>query len=563
MPVRQDVASQAAREIRALRWGAVLTLLLALFGFVARLQILLDGMARPQSNNIFFRLYALYEKPFLLIVAITAIGLLCALAFRSAAAADTADRWQRLTAPRGRVLVTVTLVVTLGTLLATHLVMHAYPFSMDEFSADFQARIFAQGQYSATLPSTWRPFARGITPIFVAYDPAAASWFSAYLPIYAILKSPFLLLGLGTFLNPLLAGISIIALAGIARQLWPNERMRPWLAVCFLATSSQFIMMSGTQYSMPAHLCFNLLWLWMYLRGDDRSFGWALAIGMLALGLHNPFPHALFVAPFLVRLVRERRWARVGAAAGAYGAASLLWFLLIRVSYSHATGQWQGGLLGLFAVPTAAQLWLHGINLSLLLTWQAPLAGALAIAAMLELNKLESPLQDVAWGLLLTLAFYTLFPSHQGHGWGYRYAYQVIGNLALLAAAGSATLLRALGEIRGRRVLVASFIFAIVIELPLRIRDTESFVRPFAAGAEYVHSRTADVVLIHGDSIWYGRDLLRNDPFLRDGPVVMSATGLTPLGRAMLEREYPGRVVEIPDADLLRLGMTPWTNHSN
>src|SRR5689334_3266229 len=100
LPVRQEIADQSAGEARALRWGALITLLLALFGFVARLQMLIDGLARPQSNNIFYRLYALYEKPFLVLVAVAAVALMGAITLRPTEA-TAGRRSERLMAPAG------------------------------------------------------------------------------------------------------------------------------------------------------------------------------------------------------------------------------------------------------------------------------------------------------------------------------------------------------------------------------------------------------------------------------------------------------------------------------
>src|SRR5688572_33310947 len=91
-------------------------------------------------------------------------------------------------------------------------------------------------------------------------------------------------------------------------------------------------MTGGTGYSMPAHLALNLLWVWLYQRGDARSWGVALVVGVLALGLHNPIPHALFVGPFLIRLVRERRWERLVPALVVYAAGSALWLAWLRMA---------------------------------------------------------------------------------------------------------------------------------------------------------------------------------------------------------------------------------------
>ena len=543
----------------AVRIGIWVMVLVAMFGIVARLQIMVQGLARPMAANIFFRLYALYEMPFLLLLLGTAMAM--ALVMRASPHDTEAEyAWLvRVPPPRRRLVAMVALAIFVVTLLTTRWALHGYAFSMDEFSTDFQALIFAHGKLRVVLPSSWRPFAFGMTPVFIAFTAPDGAWFSAYLPVYSLLKAPFAALGAGTLLNPMLAALSIIAMGGVARRLWPTDPLRSWLAIALLATSSQFIVTSGTAYSMPAHLCLNLIWLWLYLRGDGRSWAGALIVGVLALGLHNPFPHALFVAPFLVRLARDRRWKRLAWAALAYGSASVLWFSWLRSGYQSASHG--GGLLDVFAMPNGSILWLHAINLSLLLTWQVPVFGLLVVAALVGPRRLESPFQDLAWGVLITLIFYMFFPTTQGHGWGYRYAYQVLGNLALLAAAGVTPLRAVIGRRRTTLALAGALVIALMVQLPLRLVDTEQFVRPFAAGAEYLRTRPADVVLVHGDSIWYGRDLVRNDPFLRGQPVMISAGALTDAGRAALERAHPGRIMDVSDSELLRLGMTRWANH--
>jgi hypothetical protein len=105
---------------------------------------------------------------------------------------------------------------------------------------------------------------------------------------------------------------------------------------------------------------------------------------------------------------------------------------------------------------------------------------------------------------------------------------------------------------------VASFATALVVQVPLRFWQGERFIRPYAAAYRHLASRPARVVLVYGDSIWYGRDLIRNDPYLRGQPVVLAARLLSREGRAKIEAAYPGQVVEVRDGELLRLGMTAW-----
>jgi hypothetical protein len=212
----------------------------------------------------------------------------------------------------------------------------------------------------------------------------------------------------------------------------------------------------------------------------------------------------------------------------------------------------------MFAWPSVLTVWLQGVNLSLLYTWHAPLLGALAFMAIMQARRLDPVQRDLAIGVMLTLGFYFFFPLTQGHGWGYRYAYQALGSLALLAAAGSTALVSAVGEKRTQALIAGSLGLALIVQVPLRFAQGERFIRPYAAAYRYVSTKSADVVLIRADSIWYGRDLIRNDPYLQGQPVVLATWMLRPEARAAIAGAHPGRVVEIKDAELLRLGLTRW-----
>ena len=63
-------------------------------------------------------------------------------------------------------------------------------------------------------------------------------------------------------------------------------------------------------------------------------------------------------------------------------------------------------------------------------------------------------------------------------------------------------------------------------------------------------------MIVHGDSVWYGDDLVRNDPYLAP-PIVLRRNSLAPGAITQIQRAFPGRVYELSDAELLRLGMTP------
>jgi hypothetical protein len=536
--------------------GLATTAAIGMFGFVARHDMLVWGLVRPGPVNVYFRLYALHEPvPLLLLLGWTLVAAIV-IAGR-VRTADGETRLERPEPPSARAVWAIALAVFAVAVWTWYRVHHAVLLTMDEFTSDFQARILARGKLEATLPVEWQPYVDALSPVFTAYQGLGGSWVSQYLPGYALLKTPFLLLGIGVLLNPLLAALSVVLVAAIARRLWPDEGLRPWVALGFFVTSSEVLMTSGTGYSMPAHLCLNLLWLWLYLRGDARSWGWALAVGVLALGLHNPVPHALFVAPFMIRLARERRWHRLGAAALAYGAGGAMWMAWLRMANPFARPD-GAGLLTMFAWPNRLAFWLQTTNLSLLLTWHAPLFGAMVLVGIARVRRLDSVLRDLALGVGLTLGFYLFFPLTQGHGWGYRYAYQVLGSLALLAAAGTPSLVAAAGARRAQWLLAASFALAALVQVPLRFVQGERFIRPYAAAYRHVLGRPGDVVFVHADSVWYGRDLIRNDPFLEGQPVVLNAGYLTPKMHDAIVAAHPGRVVDVSSSELLRLGVTRW-----
>src|SRR5262249_59348892 len=113
----------------------------------------------------FFFFFTSYERPHFLILGVFGIGVFLWALLRPAArgAAAVPDR-----RPGMRLVVVIALLVAVAAGAGTWLVCENYPFSMDEFAATFQARIFAHGRLEATLPEPWRRFAFALSPIFIS-----------------------------------------------------------------------------------------------------------------------------------------------------------------------------------------------------------------------------------------------------------------------------------------------------------------------------------------------------------------------------------------------------------
>jgi hypothetical protein len=529
--------------------------LLALFAALGPLivsRVGRPGVLNPGTGvNTFFEQYRRHEPVFLVITAAFAIAF--AVAARRAMPDETTDmsslgvsQWRL-----GRLGLVSALVLALAS-VGTTLVMHALPLSMDEYVAVFQSRIFASGQLRTTVPSTWQDFGWSLTPVFVAYDPIQHTWASQYLPVYSALRAIFVESGADRFVNPVLAALALPLAYACARRLWPEERWRAWLAAGFLASSSQLLFMSMTGYTMPAHLVVNLLWLYAFLRND--RIGWLAApiLGAVALGLHNPFPHALFVAPFLLLILLQRRWGWTVYFAAVYLLAIAGWYVWARSVQMGGQGT---SLFGLFQVPDLLMFAVQGLSLTVALSWQTPIL-ALALlwnaAAWRSLSIIERALFA---GILLSLAFFLFFPSTQGHGWGYRYTFAVLGNMALLGALGIDAIRKALGDTTVKRYLVASLALTAIVQWPVRAWQVEHYVRPFALAHEYVEHLDADVVIVDPTTSWYGIDLIRNDPELTNRPKILSAFYLRPPDRRFLLERFGDRVHLLEPAEIAQFGI--------
>jgi hypothetical protein len=390
--------------------------------------------------------------------------------------------------------------------------------------ADFQAQIFLRGKVSAEIPPQWVDAVRVIKPTYVDYLPATHSWKAAYLPVYAALRAIFQGLYLQSFLNPCFAALTVLALYGTARNIWPNEKQNALVAVLLLAASAQFLVMAMTAYSMPAHLALNTLWLWLYSRPDRRRFYLAPAVGVLAIGLHQPIVHALFVAPFLLRLVLMRKWRTVSIFGLIYLLGFVGWYAW-RLHYSPPFGP---GIAPFFRLWNPKMVVIQPMDLLLLIGWSALATPLLAALGFRRIFRPPPIVQDAAMSCLLTFGFYYFFIYDQGHGWGYRYFHGTLSCLILVAVAGWEALVEKAGERRAKNFLGASVAASLLIALPLRCYDAESFIRPFARASEAIHSMDAKVVGFDPRLAWYSADLIRNDPFLEDRPIVAALVHLWP-----------------------------------
>jgi hypothetical protein len=536
--VRRTIALSAALLVGLGAMGLVLAVL------VHRHPI---GQPEPNFDNVFYVLYGLHEPPLLAaFVLFTAFaGAYCG----RLTAAATGTGVEPVIPLRPGI---VAGIVGVAGWAGSRIILLDFPLAMDEYSAVFQSHVFAAGKLVAQVPVAWQEVVESITPRFVTYLPEHGAWLSGYLPVYAAMRALFVKLGAASLLNPMLGALSVAAIAAVGKQLWGGGAQ--WkLAVVLLANSSQFLITSMTTYSMPAHLLLSLCWLGLYLDGSR----WALItlpwVGVLALGLHNPFPHALFAVPFLLRLARTRGAGLIAYYAVVYGAGCVAWWLWLSHSQP-LTGAVAPDAL--FGFPGPRGIVTQLMSLSLMLSWQTPVFGLGLAVALLRWPRLTSHQKDMAAGVVLTFGFYLFFLLSQGHGWGYRYMYAVLGSAALLAAEGLAAVAGALGWRSVVRIVAVSAGITLVFQLPMRAMQVRRFVQPFAAATAFIRSVPAPVAALDTRAGWYGQDLLRNDPFLAE-PVIVntSSSTLTPERLDQLDARYAWQVRHIRPEELEQRGL--------
>jgi hypothetical protein len=430
------------------------------------------------------------------------------------------------------------------------IVQAGQPFSTDEILARFDATVFAEGKLVAPLPPEWRPYHHGMQPQFALPLAGHAYWISSYLPVNAAFLALASKVGAVTLMPPVWAGLGVLATFGVARRLWPERPQAALLAAVLLATSPQLLITAGTPYAMSAHLALNMTWLWLVLRGGRLGHGLAAVVALLATGLHQIVFHPLFAAPFVLNMWLERRWTAALWHTCAYAAIGLLWSaypVMLLQTYGAASLEAAkeqmgllGRILGLLGAYDPGAPGLMAKNLIRFVTWQNLLTAPLAFVALLPALRAGGVLRAMVLGVVLTILAVLVLLPYQGHGWGYRYLHGLQGSVCILAALGWMRLRegRAPAQSSGATALAVLMAVSVLVLLPLRAWQAQQMVHPYLLAQRAIRAIDAEVVIVNPATLWFGADLVRNDPFLRDGPVKMSALHITSARALELCRRY-------------------------
>lgn len=430
------------------------------------------------------------------------------------------------------VLVVAVLLAGL-TWAGAHAVMSDYPLTRDEHMATFDSVIFASGRLAERLPAEWAGFGQALVPAFLMETQGDALLVSGYLPVNAAARGAFGLIGDPALLNPLLAGIGLLLLWRIARDLLPESPAAQWLVLGGYAVSAQVLLTAMTSYAMTGHLALNLLWLALFLREKWWSHLLAMAVGMLAMGLHQFVFHPLFAAPFVLWLLLRRRWLPVAGYGAAYGAGLLLW-----LAWPGIVADWAGlppaqsapttlaGVVESRILPLITRIDPYTLplmlyNLLRLVTWNAAFVLPLLLALGPALRRRDPMVLALLGGVVLTLAAMAILLPYQGHGWGYRYLHGLIGSLCLLAGFGYREL-AAREAARSDGAALAMLAASALAIVPVALWWAQGFVRPHAALHRIISQTDADFVIVDDLAYPDAVDEVRNRADLSNRPLVFS-----------------------------------------
>lgn len=405
--------------------------------------------------------------------------------------------------------------------------LSGYDMSRDEQMATFDAMVYGQGKLVQPVPPFWQGNIEVLNTLFMSVQSGSVAWLSSYLPVNSAVRALFGAVSAPELANPTLAALGAVALWRCVERLWPGDKAALAIALLFYGMSAQVLVTSMTSYAMTGHLALNLVWLALFLREDRWGDAGAIAVAFLATGLHQPVPHPLFAAPFLLALgfANKRRGAAFVMAYALIGLFWLGWPQVIAPMLSVTggaaeaqNGDFIGRMVALFTHRDSLGLFETCANLLRFVAWQHVLAVPLALIGMMAARR-DRVAMGLVGGVALTVLFMAVVLPYQGHGFGYRYLHGLIGNVALLAVYGWKRLEAHRATLQP--VLLRTSLATVGLMLPLQAFFAHSFYAPYAEARMRILALEADYAVVPVSGVAFAGDLVFNPPELDQKPILL------------------------------------------
>jgi hypothetical protein len=443
-----------------------------------------------------------------------------------------------------RITTVVTATVALLALGAAF-IYHNDAFSMDEYAAVFQAKTFAAGRLTAQLPPSvvnWL-IPPGFNGAFLVASRTTGQAMEAYWPGFSLILAPFEFLGIPWLCNSTLAGITIFLVHRITLDITDDRRAAGW-AVLFTLASGAFAAYAISYYSMQAHLTANLLFVWLLLKPTPyRAFG-AGVVGSLALVLHNPLPHVLFGAPWIIAFARSKDQRRsFFALILGYLPLTILmgagWLYLREFVTAGNSGfnVISDNINAVFRLPDQSMIDIRVAEIVKMWIWAVPCLFLLAVLGRLRRGD-DRHVRLLTQSAVLTFVGYVFFIFDQGHGWGYRYFHSAWGVVPILAACGMTG--RPESNDRLAAFAGAAAMLNLVLVVPVQMMQIDSVI--VRHSAQLPAPRPGNNVYFVRDGGFYRADLVQSDPLLRDNDLILFSGGDV-LDAELMRQNWPTAVL--------------------
>ena len=431
-----------------------------------------------------------------------------------------------------------------------------YDLSRDEQMASFDTLIYSAGHLAWPLPALWQATPAPLNMLFMLPAEHPVAWVSGYLPGNSLLRALFARLGDPALTGAVLNMLSVLLVWGCARRIWPSDDTRgrepSVVAVLLLVLSGQMVMTGMTAFAMTSHLCVNMAWLWLFLRDRRGSDLAALVVGFVGIGLHQPLFHPLFVAPFLVLLLLDRRWGRVALFAGFYALAGVFWMKWPMLTHSlitapHAVASTVGTDYWTRLTQVLGQnhdnIAIMAANLLHFVTWQHLLLIPLVVAGCMAARH-DRMAAALAVGFVLPIVVMTIILPFQGHGFGYRYVHGVLGNAALLGGYGWRRL-EAFHH-RLRPLFVRACLATLLVLLPTQAWGTHGLYTAYARINARIAAVGTDYMIIGEHDVPLAMDLVLNRPDLGNRPIRLDDQEIDDTDALAQRICHPGVTMALP-----------------
>ena len=455
------------------------------------------------------------------------------------------------------------LIAAALSLVLRYMAHHNYPLSIDEFMPTFQAAIFRGGNLMAPLSDAAYAIHPNLQPYFTYIDETHQLWSSHYRPVHAAILAVFPAAHDQAIAHALLSGITVFAIADIARRQFPERAEAPFLAAALLVASPQVLLTSASGFAFTTHLAFNTVWLALFLRGSWPAHIAAACVGFFAIGIHQVHVHAIYVFPFGIAMLLGyfgSRWKTVPYIV-AYSISVPLWVTWPEIAVWLQTGDASVLPRTFFEVDYISNylnfsddigdtdrhfsMLFLATNLWRFFLWLSPAVVLLLMMGVAGRRKLPVFPTVCVLGFAFTVLINILLMPNQMHSIGSRYFHPVLGNMILVALAVYYTY----DDFpRVRSIVVKSALIGFVVFLPWRSWQVEAKVGPRAEAQAKLEALDVDSVLVEMAGIWFMPDFIRNDPDLTNRPIIYGYRGEAP---PLLS---DGPSVVIRGADLIEMG---------